>query len=138
MVKKYQRIIVVSILILSMVLTGFSSANVNELLVEDDILVSQKDLDSNQIASEEYEKTEFCINDATSTEITSEDELVINSENVISDESHKNENNLTDKGLEGVTTEKVYEQGDIKYVCTITNSWPGGYNAKIEIYNNGL
>ncbi len=47
------------------------------------------------------------------------------------------ENVTAEEGWDGISTKKVYEQRDIRYVFVITNTWIGGYNANVEIYNEG-
>ncbi|MCR5234951.1 MAG: cellulose binding domain-containing protein [Lachnospiraceae bacterium] len=76
---------------------------------------------------------------------TDDDDIVINGDSVESVVEEAEEYagsadiDLTDNAntWDGVTTEKSYEQGQIRYVFTLKKTWRNGYNASVRIYNNG-
>lgn len=142
MLKKLQRIIMVSLLSLSMVLTGLSPAYADESLLEEEILTLQDEAVTDQIITDDLEEPETLnIPDQDVADIQPDEDVVIESgddgTDADIDKEEVTKETSGEKGWDGVTTKKVYEQGNIKYIFTITNSWSGGYNAKIGIFNDG-
>lgn len=142
MIKRIRKKAVAALLCCSIVMTGIVPAYADELLLEDDILTLQDESVTDQIITEDFEEPETIdIEEQNVYKIQPTDDIVVEDEDVVTNTDINNkeviEDNHADEGWDGVTTEKVYEQGDIKYIFTITSTWSGGYNAQVEIYNNG-
>ena len=126
----------------SIVMTGMVPVYADELLVEDEILTHEDESVSEQIVTEDLEEPgTIDISDRDVIEIQTDEDIVVETEDVVTNADVDNEEvieeNNADEGWDGLTTEKVYEQGDIRYTFTITSTWSGGYNARVEICNSG-